>query len=125
MAQLGDCYQVSFQGHCNAVPVLVLNIRHWRARSIVNDISVVGFSTIIVGIFLLRAFKDIDFTFDNFPSFSKNQRSAGEVTARYTSLKETDHPEENLGFPLSDDEDNTVLFAKTMPPAPNGSIVSR
>jgi len=78
-----------------------------------------GFLTIIVGIFLLHAFKDIHFTLSDLPKFSRNDRSASETTAQY-SRRLLEDPENGTHFMDSEEEDSAVLFAKTTPP--NGII---
>ena len=75
-----------------------------------------GFLTIIIGIFLLHAFKDINVTLADLPKFS---RSGVEATAQY-SRRLLEDPENGTQFMDSDDEDSAVLFAKTK--SPNGLI---
>ncbi|CAK8695102.1 magnesium transporter NIPA2-like [Clavelina lepadiformis] len=94
-----------------------------NAASVIGMLS--GFGTIVSGIFLLHAFKDVHFTLSDLPKFSKNggivaSEPSSSDTVRYTTIGRQhgdekrellENAEQGMSA-YSDEEDNAVLFSK-------------
>ncbi|XP_078490346.1 magnesium transporter NIPA2 isoform X1 [Ciona intestinalis] len=86
------------------------------ARSVIGMLA--GFGTIVTGIFFLHAFKDINFSLNDLPKFSKN--GAPDQSVHYTTMRRnhTDERRELLDevdltmYSEDDEENSSVLFNK-------------
>jgi len=95
--------------------------KEWSEMTVESVIGMIsGFGTIVTGIFLLHAFKDINFTLSDLPKFAKTSGSEGLIersnptsndntTINYSSLLENGR----INGTYSDDEDTEeVSFSK-------------
>jgi len=88
----------------------------------------------VTGIFLLHAFKNVNFSLADLPKFSKNGGNASvDASAHYSPVRQQrkeerlellDNAEQGIGvYSDEDDASNTVLFnKKQINPLPNGRI---
>nr|CAB3264331.1 magnesium transporter NIPA2 [Phallusia mammillata] len=112
--------------------------KEWNAMDAKSVIGMLaGFGTIIVGIFLLHAFKNINFTLADLPKFSKNGgnvMTGDNSTVHYSPARQQrkeerlellENTEQGLNIYSDEDDDNSqILFNKKLidQQPPNGRI---